>query len=155
ICVMDLVTGARNRLLEGVTILTVPGWTRDMARLLVVEDHSSSDSRLWIVDAVTGAARALPRTPPPPFASLRCVNQGPALMGMSDVGADNMRLVRIDPDTGVSAVVYEAQGRDVEAWSLSLDETMLATIENDRGYAVLRAGPVGGERPVIAGLPTG
>lgn len=155
ICVMDLSTGARTRLLEGSSILTVPGWTRDMARLLVIEDHSSSDSRLWIADARTGATRALPRTAPARFASVRWVNQGAALMGLSDVGADNMRLVRIDPDTGATSVVYEAQGRDVEAWSLSLDETMLATIENDRGYAVLRAGRAGGERPAVTGLPTG
>lgn len=155
ICVMELSTGARTRLVEGSSILTVPGWTRDMARLVVIEDHSSSDSRLWIVDARTGATRALPRTAPARFASVRWVNQGAALMGLSDVGADNMRLVRIDPDTGATSVVYEAQGRDIEAWSLSLDETMLATIENDRGYAVLRAGRAGGERPAVTGLPTG
>ena len=155
ICVMDLATGARARLLEGTSILTVPGWTKDMARLVVIEDHSSADSRLWIMDALTGATRALPRTAPARFASVRWVEQGAALMGLSDVGADNMRLCRIDPDTGVSTVVYEAQGRDVEAWSLSPEETMLATIENDRGYAVLRAGPAGGERPVVTGLPIG
>jgi dipeptidyl aminopeptidase/acylaminoacyl peptidase len=155
ICVMDLATRARTRLLEGSSILTVPSWTKDMARLVVIEDHSSSDSRLWILDALTGATRALPRTAPARFASVRWVEQSAALMGLSDVGADNMRLCRIDPDTGVSTVIYEAQGRDVEAWSLSPDETMLATIENDRGYAVLRAGPAGGERPVVTGLPMG
>ena len=155
ICVMELSTGARTRLLEGSSILTVPGWTRDMARLLVIEDHSSSDSRLWIVDAASGSIRALPRTAPARFASVRWVEKGAALMGLSDVGADSMRLVRIDPDSGATSVVYEAQGRDMEAWSLSLDETMLATIENDRGYAVLRAGPVAGDRPIVTGLPTG
>jgi dipeptidyl aminopeptidase/acylaminoacyl peptidase len=32
---------------------------------------------------------------------------------------------------------------------------MLATIENDRGYAVLRVGQAGRERPVVTGLPAG
>ena len=31
----------------------------------------------------------------------------------------------------------------------------LATIENDRGYAVLRVGPIDGDRPVVTGLPRG
>ncbi len=32
---------------------------------------------------------------------------------------------------------------------------MLATVENDRGYAVLRVGTPEGDRPVVAGLPHG
>jgi Tol biopolymer transport system component len=132
VCVMDLASGARTRLLEGSSILTVPSWTKDMARLLVIEDHSSADSRLWIMDAATGAVRTLPRVAPARFAAVRWVEKGAALMGLSDTGADMMRLCRIDPETGASTVVFEAQnsegqGRDVEAWSLSPDETMLAT----------------------------
>jgi dipeptidyl aminopeptidase/acylaminoacyl peptidase len=155
ICLMELATGARTRLQEGSGILTVPSWTKDLTRLLVIEDHSSSDSRLWIMDAASGATRALPRCAPARFASGRWVEQGTALMGLSDAGADMMRLVRIDPESGSATVVFEAEGRDVEAWSLSPDDTLLATIENDRGYAVLRVGPAKGERPVVAGLPNG
>ena len=155
ICVMDLSTGKRSRLVEGNAILTVPGWSPNMARLVVVEDHSSSDSRLWILDAASGAVRALPRSAPARFASVRFVEKGAALMALSDSGADMMRLVRIDPDTGAVTPVFEAPGRDIEAWSLSRDETMLATIENDRGYAVLRAGSAASERPIVAGLPSG
>ena len=51
--------------------------------------------------------------------------------------------------------MYSADGRDVEAWSLSPDGNTLATIENDRGYGVLRVGPLGGERPIVSGLPRG
>ena len=66
----------------------VPGWTRDMERLLVIEDHSSADSRPWIMDAATGATRALPRSAPTRFAAVRWVEKGAALMGLSDAGAD-------------------------------------------------------------------
>jgi dipeptidyl aminopeptidase/acylaminoacyl peptidase len=38
-------------------------------------------------------------------------------------------------------------------WSLSPDGALLATVENDRGWAVLRIGPLEGERPAVAGLP--
>lgn len=155
ISVMDLATGARTRLLDGGGILTAPSWTPDMAKLLMIEDYSSSDFRLWVVDASTGAARSVPCAAPARFASVRWIEKGAALMGLSDAGADMMHLCRIDPETGVSSVVFEAPDREVEAWSLSPDETMLATIENDRGYAILRVGPVDSERPVITGLPAG
>jgi dipeptidyl aminopeptidase/acylaminoacyl peptidase len=155
ISVLELATGARRRLLEGGSILTVPGWTKDMARLAVIEDHSSADLRLLIMDAATGVTRALPRSAPARLASVKWVENGAALMGLSDAGADMMRLCRIDPESGASTVAFEAEGRDVEAWSLSADETMLATIENDRGYSVLRVGRAGQERPVVAGLPNG
>src|SRR5689334_14420101 len=78
ISAMELASGARTRLLEGSSILTVASWTKDMARLVVIEDHSASDCRLWIMDAATGAIRAVPRTAPARFASVRWVEQGAA-----------------------------------------------------------------------------
>ena len=78
------------------------------------------------------------------------------LLALTDHGGSNfLRLCRLDPDSGAVAVVYAADGRDVEAWAMSSDGAMLATIENDRGYAVLRVGPADGERPIVAGLPRG
>jgi dipeptidyl aminopeptidase/acylaminoacyl peptidase len=52
-------------------------------------------------------------------------------------------------------VVYEAPGRDIDSWSLASDGATLATVENDRGYGVLRIGALGGDRPVVTGLPVG
>ena len=63
-----------------------------------------------------------------------------------------MALMRIDPASGSAEAVF-APDRDVEAWSLS-SAGVLATIENDRGYSVLRVGPRDGERAVV-GLPPG
>jgi len=88
--------------------------------------------------AIAGCSAPLPSTdlPPARFVSVRWVEQGAALMALSDAGADMMRLIRIDPETGTSTVVFEAHGRDVEAWSLSPDETMLATMLRPRaGYS--------------------
>jgi dipeptidyl aminopeptidase/acylaminoacyl peptidase len=52
-------------------------------------------------------------------------------------------------------VVFAAEARDVEGWVMSSDGAMLATIENDRGYAVLRVGKLDGARSIVAGLPRG
>ena len=161
VLVMDLATGARTRLLEGSSILTVPAWRPDGGRLLVIEDHSSSDSRLWLLDPAGGSPIRVPAAAPTRYASVRWTPDGGALIGLTDQGgadtggSDFMRLCRIDPLTGAAALVAEAHGRDIEAWSQTPDGALLATVENDRGYGLLRIGPPGGDRPVVAGLPHG
>ena len=60
-----------------------------------------------------------------------------------------MALCRVDPGSGAVETEYAAAGRDVEAWSLS-SSGVLATVENDRGYSVLRVGARRGERGVVA-----
>ena len=154
VCIMELASGERIRLFEGPGIVTVPGWRPDGQKLLVIEDFSSTDQRLWSLDAASGAATELPRTTPARTTSARWTSDG-GLMGLTDQGLEFMSLCRIDSTTGMRTPVYEAPGRDVEAWSLAPDGLQLATIENDRGYAVLRVGALGTERPVVVGLPEG
>ncbi|MBN8891094.1 MAG: S9 family peptidase [Rhodospirillales bacterium] len=154
--VESLVTGERTRLLEGPGIVTVPSWSPDGGKLVMLHDHSSSDQRLFVLEVDGGGIVEVPRPGPTRFASMRWVEAGAAIAGLTDIGGEDfMRLCRIDPATGAATVLYAAPGRDVEAWSLSPDGTMLATIENDRGYAVLRAGPIGTDRPAVDGLPQG
>ncbi|MEJ0018094.1 MAG: prolyl oligopeptidase family serine peptidase [Acetobacteraceae bacterium] len=43
----------------------------------------------------------------------------------------------------------------MEAWAITPDAALLATVENDRGYSVLRVGPPGRRAAVVAGLPRG
>ena len=66
-----------------------------------------------------------------------------------------MAVCRIDEATGDLTVVADAPGRDLEAWSLSSGDALLATVENDRGYAVVRMGTPTGERTMVTGLPPG
>ena len=156
ILVMDLATGARARVLHGPGIVTVPSWSADGTRLVMIEDFSSTDQFLWIVEVATGMATRLPRPAAARYASVRWASDGFSLLGLTDQGgAEFMRLCRIDPRDGSATPVYEAEGRDVDAWSLASDGATLATVENDRGYGVLRIGALGGERPVVTGLPRG
>ncbi len=155
ISVMDLATGTATRLLEGPGQISVAAWSADGARLLAVEDHSSTEQRLWLIDLATAAVAKVPHPEPARFAAVRFAADG-GLMGLTDQGSDWMRLCRIDAANGAVGEVYAPAGRDVEAWSLAPEGgRLLATIENDRGYAVLRVGPPDGARPVVEGLPQG
>jgi dipeptidyl aminopeptidase/acylaminoacyl peptidase len=93
---------------------------------------------------------------PSSFQSVRWSSDGRTLLALTDHGGSEfLRLCRLDPDSGDVSVISEAAGRDVEGWSISPDARLLATIENDRGYGVLRVGPIDGDRPVVTGLPRG
>lgn len=160
VLVMELATGRATRLLrreEGACSVTA--WRPDGLVLAVVEDRSSSDQRLHLLDVATGASRELPRRGPTRYAAVRWA--GEALMAITDAGgADFPRLCAIDPLTGDTTAVYAPPGREVEAWSISPDAALLATIENDRGYAVLKIGARpgtadGDSRAVATGLPEG
>jgi len=138
VCVMDLATGATKRLVEGPGILSITSWSPEGARFAVIEDFSSIDQRLWIVDAITGRTRFVPRPSRTRYASIRWSADGTTLMGLTDCategagGAEFMRLCRIDPVSGIATELYAPPGRDVEAWSLAPGGATLATIENDR-----------------------
>ncbi len=154
VLVMDLATGAATRLMrreEGACSVTA--WRPDGAVLAVVEDRSTSDQRVHLLDVATGAARELPRRGPARYAAVRWA--GGVLMAITDAGADFPRLCAIDPVSGEVTEVYAPPGREVEAWSASPDGTLLATIENDRGYGVLKIGRRDADRATATGLPAG
>ena len=151
--IMDVATRAVRRLIVSPGVVSIPGFSPDGTTLAVVYDHSSSDQRLMLVDTITAAVTTLPRPSPVRYASLRW--SGNMLMGLTDEGSDFMRLCRIDPATGAPELVAAADSRDIEAWSMSPDGAVLATVENDRGYGVLRVGPAAGPRHVVTGLPSG
>ena len=152
ILALDVATGAQTRLWHG-THEVLPGpWHPAGDRMIALMDRSSGDQRPIIVH-LDGQAQPVPRTRPTRFASLRW--EGDALMGLTDAeDRDWMALCRIDPESGDVTEAFAPPGRDVEAWALSPGGTLLATIENDRGYAVLRIGPPGADRPAVA-LPPG
>src|SRR5208282_3335998 len=104
----------------------------------------------------SGRATTFPSVSGTNYQTVRWASDGRTLLALTDHGgSDFLRLCRLDPDSFAVEVVYAADGREVEGWTMSSDGAMLATIENDRGYAVLRVGPMDGERPVVAGLPRG
>ena len=152
--VQDVASGVRQRVFNGSNQVSVSGFRSDGAKLALLHDRGFSDMSLLVLDAGSGDARALGS--PSNFQSVRWASDGRSLLALTNLGSsDFLRLCRIEPETVEVSVVYAAAGRDVEAWSISPDARTLATVENDRGYAVLRVGPIDGERPVVTGLPIG
>ena len=154
VVIMDLASGERRRVMEGGGSHAVTNWSG--TRLAVIADRSSSEQSLWTVDAGTGAAQEVPRPGPARYAAARFAKDGPDILALTDQGgAESMGLCRIDPATGGVRPVFAPAGRDVEAWALSPDGALLATVENDRGYGVLRVGALGTDRGAVSGLPAG
>ena len=152
----DVASGARRCVFQGSGIVSASGFRADGARLTLLHDRGYGDMSLLLLDLGSGEARPFPQPRGCNYQSVRWAGDGRTLLALTDHGdSDFLRLCRLDPDSGAVTVVYEAPGRDVEAWAISSDGATLATVENDRGYAVLRVGPVGTARDPVAGLPHG
>ncbi len=153
--VQDVETGVRECVYQGSNLVSVSGFRPDGALLTLLHDRGYGDMSLLLLDLATGEAREFPQPMPSNYQSVRWASDGATLLALTDHGGSNfMRLCRLDPANGTVTPIYEAAGRDVEAWAIASDGTQLATVENDRGYAVLRAGPIGDERKVVD-LPRG
>lgn len=145
---LELASGAVTQVMEGHGQLSVAGWNAD--RLAVIEDHSSSDQRLWVLDLGTGARHRVPQPGLTRYAQIRWTKDG-ALMGLTDHGgAEFMRLCRIDPTNGGAAVVQTVPGADIDAWSQAPELGRIATIVNERGYGILHIDGI-----AVTGLPRG
>ncbi len=153
VLVQDLATGTRTRLHEGHHETTLGPWHKDGTRLLAIEERATGDQRPLLL-GLDGSVHPVPRTGHVRCSALRW--DGDGLIGLTDAhGGDHIALCRIDPATGLATPLFAPAGREVDAWSLSPDGALLATLENDRGYGLLRVGPLDGERPVLAGFEHG
>jgi dipeptidyl aminopeptidase/acylaminoacyl peptidase len=104
--------------------------------------------------AMTNARPAMTVTQQPvktTWQSVRWASDGRTLLALTDHGgSDFLKLCRIDPDSGEVTELFTAPGRDLDAYTITSDAAHLATIENDRGYAILR---IDGQE--VTGIPKG
>ena len=135
--------GAAQRFHEGTNQLAVAGYSPDGRRIAVVLDHAFEQQSLLLLDVIGGARHEIAPATPTRFASVRWATDGDGLLCLTDAGGrDFLALCRLDPHSGAATVLFEAPGRDVEAYAVSPDGAMLATIENDRGYCGAARGAV-------------
>jgi dipeptidyl aminopeptidase/acylaminoacyl peptidase len=148
--VQDVATGIRQCVYQGSNLISVSGFRPDTAKLALLHDRGYGDMSLLVLDLANGEVSHV--AGPANWQSVRWASNGESLLALTDLNSEFLRLCRVGDGY---TVVYAADDRDVEAWSLSPDGTVLATVENDRGYGVLRVGPVEDERPIVSGLPSG
>ena len=113
---------------------TAGGWNKDGRRVLVTQDRSTGDQRPFVV-ALEGQATPVPCRRPTRFASLRW--DGDALLGLVEVNGFHGAL----PDRPGDRRDHTRSPRPRGATSRHgrcPAPASLATVENDRGYSVLR-----------------
>lgn len=155
ILVMDLATGQRHRVAQGHRQTSISGWSAQ-DKLLLLEDRGYGNVRPSVLNLASGERQAIPQPGPTIWQTARWSADGRSILVLTDHGgSDFLHLCRLDPETGLVTDIYSAPDRDVDAWALSSDQRFLATIENDRGFAVVRLGPLDGDRPAVTGLPQG
>jgi len=152
--VQELAGGARRCAYQGSQLISVSAFRPGRNELALLHDRGFGDMSLLLLDLGSGEARVVGS--PAQFKSVRWASDGNTLLLLTDL-PDNefLQLCRLDPSSGDIAIIYAATGRDIEAWALAAESNLLATVENDCGYSVLRVGPMDGERPVVDELPRG
>lgn len=129
-------------------------------RQLVLDEYvSATESRLWLLDVVSGQrTRLLPREgqPAAAYGAVDFTADGRALMLTTDQGGEFRQLARLELATGALTPLSAHIPWDVEDADLSTDGRWLAAASNEDGLSVLRLFDVasGRERP-LTGLPEG
>ena len=137
IVVEDVEQAAERPLVTGPAWHVAGGWSPDGSSLLVMRVTSNTDQDLLIVDAETGAARALTRHEGD-------VSNVPAgwladgrPLGMTDHEREHLYLAAYDPTTGEREII-DAPDWDVELAASSSDGRAQIWSVNIDGYSTLR-----------------
>jgi dienelactone hydrolase len=118
-------------------------WSADDSRLLLGEDISVAESYLHAVDLATGRVTLLtPRRsrgslPTVAYQGGRWAADGRSIYTTSDKEGEFLRLVRLDPATGVETALSGDVPWDVESFDLSSDGELLAFFANEEGISRL------------------
>ncbi len=139
VVLMDVRTGATRTLFATGEWLVPASWSPDGRHLVVSRFNLSTDQDLFLVDAITGAARHLtPHSGEAKFTPGPWTSDGRGFFVLSDRAREYTGLAFLDVATG-SLEWLETPARDVEAIGLSRDESQLIWIENNRGDSALNA----------------
>jgi dienelactone hydrolase len=118
-------------------------WSADDSRLLLGEDISVAESYLHAVDLATGKVTLLtPRRsrgslPTIAYQGGRWAADGRSIYTTSDKEGEFLRLVRLDPATGVETALSGDVPWDIESFDLSSDGELLAFFANEEGISRL------------------
>jgi dipeptidyl aminopeptidase/acylaminoacyl peptidase len=132
-----------RRVLEGTGHREAAAFSRDGARLVVVEERSNFDQDVHVVSVATGAVRNLTAHPAEGdvrYQQPRFTHDGAQLFVLSDRGREFMNVALLDANaagpTPPRFVIEEEH--DVDALELSPDGNTLAAVVNLDGFGQLR-----------------
>ncbi len=117
----------------------VADWSPEDKQLLVVERLSISESRLWLVDVVSGTRREVtPKGGPAAYDKAVFGRDGKRLYLSTDRDSEFLRLASLDLTTGQCAVLTSLIPWDVDDFEVSPDGKLIAVATNEDGSSVLR-----------------
>jgi dipeptidyl aminopeptidase/acylaminoacyl peptidase len=138
------VAGSERRVAEVSGSWTPTDWSPDGKRILMIEEISANEAYLHWVDVASGQMHDL--TPRGKKGETTVAWQGGlwskdgrSLFTTSDRDGEFLRLVRMDVDSGKTAVLSGDTPWDVEDFALSDDGTRLAFLVNEDGISRLHA----------------
>jgi dipeptidyl aminopeptidase/acylaminoacyl peptidase len=113
----------------------VEDWSPDDATLLVREFISSTKSRLWLVDAASGAKKPLSpeRAEEVSYGHAAFAKDGRSVYVATDLDAEFMRLCALDLASGKIEPLTAEIPHDVSTFDLSPDGARLAFVVNEAG----------------------
>ena len=114
-------------------------WSPDDRRILVLEQISANESRLWLADATTGNRTlfTLPETTQVFYGDARFSRDGKGLYVITDRGSEFQRLGYFDLSTRAFRTVTGGLNWDVYEFALSPDGRTLAIVVNQDGMLAL------------------
>jgi dipeptidyl aminopeptidase/acylaminoacyl peptidase len=135
---LDIATGATRLLHRGDGLWSVASWSPKGTKLLLVNEHSTSNTELHLLDLAMGSVRSLkPRTGAGRYQSFRWKPDGSGFYCCTDVGRDFLGVAAIDATSLEHTWLYTAE-HVVETIALSPDGKLLAMLGNVEGYSTLR-----------------
>jgi dipeptidyl aminopeptidase/acylaminoacyl peptidase len=108
----------------------------DHAQLLFTRDISNRESKLFVLDLASGTAKEIaPKAGKVRYADARFARDGRSVYVISDRKSDFGRLVQIDIASGKDTVLTPDLKWDVETFTISDDDRLLAYSVNEDGFS--------------------
>ena len=129
--------GAASALYDGEGSVYPLDYSADGTQLLVQRYISIAESKLFVIEVASGAARELTPELDVAYEDGEFAPDGRSVLTISDEGSQFARLVRIDLHTGARTVLTPALNWSVEEFDLSNDGRTIAYVVNEAGRSRL------------------
>lgn len=129
----------------------------DKTTVLLAKGISNRENHLMLLDMESGKVTPLDWSVKAKarFEDPRFIEDGKAIVAITNAGTDTRRLVRIDAATGKMTALSREPGWDVEAYDLSPDGRTIAYTLNEDGYSRVILMPLAGGAGQSPALPRG